>query len=161
MWSFLTDVERLPEWLGEFEAAHDESDGPAGRGSAASPTIAGDRSGTFEIVEWDPPRRFAWDGPPLQWAGGAARPRGSHELTETGDGRTLLVSRYQPELTGTQVLLRPYLKRWLRRRRKGRCPNAEDVDRSRHNVTSEAAAVVRTFFEVWPRLTTSTGSVST
>jgi hypothetical protein len=29
----------------------------------------------------------------------------------------LLVSRYQPELTGTQVLLRPYLKRWLRRRR--------------------------------------------
>jgi hypothetical protein len=30
----------------------------------------------------------------------------------------LLVSRYRPELTGTLVLLRPYLKRWLRRQRR-------------------------------------------
>ena len=118
VWSFLADTERLPEWLGEFEAAHEESDGPPGLGAVVRYTITGRRSGTFEIVEWDPPRRFAWDGPPLRWAGGAARPRGSHELTEVGEGRTLLVTRYQPELTGTQVLLRRYLKRWLRRRRR-------------------------------------------
>jgi uncharacterized protein YndB with AHSA1/START domain len=102
VWSFVSDTERLPEWLGEFEAAHEESDGPTGVGT---------------VVEWDPPRRMAWDGPPLRWAGGAARPRGSHTLAETREGRTSLVSRYQPELTGTQVLLAPYLKRWLRRRR--------------------------------------------
>ena len=59
---------------------------------------------------------IAWV-PPLRWAGGAARPRGSHELVEAGDDRTLLVSRYHPELSGTHVLLRPYLKRWLRRER--------------------------------------------
>ena len=117
VWSFVADSERLPEWLGEFEAAQEESDGPPGLGSVVRYTITGNRSGTFEIVEWDPPRRLAWDGPPLRWAGGAARPRGSHELTEAGEGRTLLVSRYQPELTGTQALLQPYLKRWLRRRR--------------------------------------------
>jgi uncharacterized protein YndB with AHSA1/START domain len=118
VWAFLSDVERLPEWLGEFEAAHEESDGPIGVGTVVRYTLQpGGRSGTFEIVEWDPPHGWAWDGPPLRWAGGAARPRGSHALTQAGEGRTLLVSRYQPELTGTQVLLRPYLERWLRRRR--------------------------------------------
>jgi uncharacterized protein YndB with AHSA1/START domain len=118
VWAFVSDAERLPEWLGEFEAAHEESDGPTGIGTVVRYTLKqGHRSGTFSLVEWDPPRRMAWDGPPLRWAGGAARPRGSHTLTETGAGRTSLVSRYQPELIGTQVLLAPYLKRWLRRRR--------------------------------------------
>jgi DNA-binding PadR family transcriptional regulator len=69
------------------------------------------------MVEWDPPHRLAWDGPPLPWAGGGARPRGSYSLTEAGKGRTLLVSRYEPELLGTLVLLRPYFKWWLRRQR--------------------------------------------
>jgi uncharacterized protein YndB with AHSA1/START domain len=27
VWSFISDAERLPEWFGEFEAAHEESDG--------------------------------------------------------------------------------------------------------------------------------------
>jgi uncharacterized protein YndB with AHSA1/START domain len=118
VWSFVSDAERLPEWLGEFEAAHEESDGPTGVGTVVRYTIKpAHRSGTFEIVEWDPPRTMAWDGPPMRWAGGAARPRGSHTLAEAGEGRTLLVSRYQPELSGTQVLLGPYLKRWLRRQR--------------------------------------------
>ena len=119
VWSFIADIERLPEWLGEFEAAHEESDGPAGVGAVVRYTLKpGHRSGTFTIVEWDPPRRMAWDGPPLRWAGGAARPRGSHTLAEAGEGRTSLVSRYQPELLGTQVLLAPYIKRWLRRQRR-------------------------------------------
>jgi uncharacterized protein YndB with AHSA1/START domain len=118
VWSFVSDVERISEWLGEFEATGKESDGPTGVGTVVRYTLQpGHRSGTFEIVEWDPPRRLAWDGPPLRWAGGGARPRGSHELAPAGEGRTLLVSRYQPELSGTNVLLGPYLKRWLRRRR--------------------------------------------
>ena len=118
VWSFLNDTARLPEWIAEFAAARDESDGPAGVGSVVHYTLEqGNRSGTFEIVEWDPPRRLAWDGPPLRSLGGGLRPRGSHELTEAGGGRTLLVSRYRPELSGAQVLLRPYLKRWVRRER--------------------------------------------
>ena len=39
-------------------------------------------------------------------------------LAPAGEGRTLLVSRYHPELSGTMVLMRPYLKRWLRRQRR-------------------------------------------
>jgi uncharacterized protein YndB with AHSA1/START domain len=117
VWSFVADVERIPEWIGEFEEAHQESEGSTGVGAVVHYTVAGGRSGTWETVEWDPPHRLAWDGPPLPWAGGGARPRGSHTLTEVAEGRTLLVSRYEPELTGTLVLMRPYLKWWLRRQR--------------------------------------------
>lgn len=118
VWSYLADAERIPEWIGEIKAAQVESDGPVGIGTVLRYTVEGDRSGTWEVVEWDPPRRVAWDGPPLPWAGGGARPRGSHSLAEAGDGRTLVVSRYEPELTGTLVLLRPYFKWWLRRQRR-------------------------------------------
>jgi hypothetical protein len=45
------------------------------------------------------------------------RPRGSHEVTEAGAGRTLLVSRYRPEVSGLQVLMKPFLRRWVRRER--------------------------------------------
>jgi hypothetical protein len=115
----MNDTARLPEWIAEFAAARDESDGPIGVGAVVHYTLRqGDRSGTFEIVEWDPPRRVAWDGPPLRSAGGAMRPRGSHELAEAGEGRKLVVSHYRPEVSGLQVLLRPYLKRWLRRERR-------------------------------------------
>jgi uncharacterized protein YndB with AHSA1/START domain len=118
VWSFLSEVERAPEWLGEFESARQESDGPIGVGTVVRYTVApGHRSGTYEIVEWDPGHRVAWDGPPLAWGGGTARPRGSFEVFDAGEGHARFVARFQPELTGMQVLLRPYLKRWLRRRR--------------------------------------------
>lgn len=117
MWTYVSDLERAPEWLGEFTGARRESADQTGVGTVLHYTLEGDRSGTLEVVEWAPPHRWAWDGPPLPWAGGAARPRGSHTLSEVGDGRTRLVSRYQPELHGTLVLLRPYLKRSLRRQR--------------------------------------------
>jgi uncharacterized protein YndB with AHSA1/START domain len=118
IWRVLTNTERLPEWLSEFESAHEETEGPTGVGTIVRYVVdPGHRSGTFEIVQWDPPRAMAWDGPPLRWAGGAARPRGSHTLSELGDGTTRLLTRFEPELSGTQVLLRPYLSRWLRRTR--------------------------------------------
>ena len=118
VWSLIADLERIPEWFGEFEGAREESEGPPGVGTVVRYTLPPGRSGTFEVVEWDPPHRMAWDGPPLHWWGGGARPRGSHTLTETGESRTLLVSHYRPELVGTLVLLRPYLKGWLSRERR-------------------------------------------
>lgn len=118
VWSFLSDVERIPDWIGEIRAVRKESDGPIAVGTVARFTLEpGDRSGTWEIVEWDPPHRMAWEGPPLAWGRGGLRPRGSHELSEAGEGRTLVVSRYRPEVIGLPVLLRPYLARWLRRER--------------------------------------------
>jgi uncharacterized protein YndB with AHSA1/START domain len=116
-WSYISDTRWIPEWVGEFKEARELSDGPTGVGTVVRYTLEGERSGTWEIVEWDPPRRVAWDGPPLPWAGGGARPRGSHTLTEAGESRTRLVSRYEPELSGTLILMWPYLKLWLRRQR--------------------------------------------
>jgi uncharacterized protein YndB with AHSA1/START domain len=118
VWSYITDTERTPEWIGEFIEAREESEEPTGVGTVVHYTVEGDRSGTLKVVEWTPPHRMAWDGPPLPWAGGGARPRGSHTLAEVDEGCTLVVSRYEPELIGTLVLLRPYLKWWLRRQRR-------------------------------------------
>lgn len=118
VWTFVTNFERLPEWLEEFEAVVKESEGPIARGTVFRYTLSpGNRSATLEVVDWQPGRRVAWDGPPLRSRGGGARPRGFHEVTTAGEGRTRLVSRFQPELSGTLALMRPAIKRWLRRQR--------------------------------------------
>lgn len=118
VWEFIADSERLPEWFSEFESAEQVSPGPPGLGSVVRYVIRpGGRSGTFEMVEWEPGFRVSWDGPPLAWMGGAARPRGTFELADAGEGRTRFTARFRPQLSGTQALLRPYLKRWLRRER--------------------------------------------
>src|SRR5262245_24616060 len=118
VWALVSNAERLPEWLEDFEAVVKESEGPVGRGTVFRYTLApGHRSATLEVVDWEPGQRFAWDGPPLRSRGGGARPRGFHELTATGKRGTRLVSHYQPELTGMLALTRPFIKRWLRRQR--------------------------------------------
>ena len=117
VWAFVADVERTSDWIEEFQGARTESEGPVGLGTIVRYELGGNRSGTYELVEWDPPRKMAWDGPPLSVTGGAARPRGSHEFLDLGAERTLLTTRYRPELIGLVVLMRAYLKRWLRRQR--------------------------------------------
>ena len=73
----MTNFERLPEWLEEFEAVVKESDGPIGRGTVFRFTLSpGNRSATLEVVEWQLGRRVAWDGP-LFARGVAARDRGA------------------------------------------------------------------------------------
>jgi uncharacterized protein YndB with AHSA1/START domain len=119
VWAFVSALERLPEWLEEFRAVVKQSEGPVGEGTVFRYTLApGERSSTFQMVEWEPGRRLAWDGPPLKWHGGAARPRGYFEVTDAGEGgQTQFLSGYQPVLTGTMALLAPVMKRWLRTQR--------------------------------------------
>jgi uncharacterized protein YndB with AHSA1/START domain len=117
VWAFVSNAERLPEWLDDFEAVVKESDGPIGRGTVFRYTLVGHRSATLEVVEWEPGRRFAWDGPPLRSRGGAFSPHGSFEVSAIDERRTHFVTHYQPELTGTLAIMRPYVGRWLRRQR--------------------------------------------
>ena len=119
VWEFLAEPEHSPQWLEEFVESHRVSAGPPGVGSVFSYTITpGPRTGTAEVVEWDPPRRFAFEGPPLRSMGGGAAPRGFFELTEAGAGTTRLAITFRPVLTGFAVLLKPYVRRWLRRQRR-------------------------------------------
>jgi uncharacterized membrane protein len=118
VWSFVSDFERLPEWLEEFRAVVKETDGPVGEGTVFRYTIyPRSRSSTLRLVEWLQGTRLAWEGPALGMRVGAARPRGSHEVSDAGQGRSRLVSTYRPELQGAAVLLAPYLKGWLRKQR--------------------------------------------
>lgn len=118
VWAFVSDLTRLPEWLGEFVTVVNESAGPVGTGSIFRYTVQpGRRSATLELVEWQPGRRLAWDGPPLPWVGGAGRPRGSFEVQPLDERTTRFLSRYEPELSGTMTPLRPYMRRWLHKQR--------------------------------------------
>ena len=117
IWDFLADPGNLARWVDEWQSARLLEDGPMREGSVVEYVLPGNRVGTMEMVEWDPPRRSAFDGPPLRSMGGAARPRGHGELIEVTPGRTLVRSTYRPELLGVLVLLKPYFARWLRRQR--------------------------------------------
>ena len=128
VWSFLSDGRRIPEWFSDLTVTRIEPEGDVGLGTVVHYTLGpGERAGNLEVVEWDPPHRMAWDGPPVPMLGGKARPRGSHTLTEIGEGRTLLVSRYRPELSGLAVLSRPYVRRWLRRARRASADALKDA----------------------------------
>ena len=117
VWAFITDPARSPDWIDEFVESHQVSPGEPRVGTVVSYTIEpGPRTGTMEVTEWDPPRRMAFEGPPLRSMGGAGRPRGSFELSE-GPAGTHLVCTFRPELLGLAVLLTPYMRRWLRRQR--------------------------------------------
>ena len=118
VWAFLADTTRSPEWVEEFVESHLVSEGEPRVGSIISYTIEpGPRTGTMELTEWDPPRRLAWDGPPMRSMGGGAEPRGSFELIERGPSATHLVCTFEPSLVGPPVLLKPYFRWWLRRHR--------------------------------------------
>ena len=99
VWAFVSDFERLPEWLEEFGAVIRQSQGPTGEGTVYRYTLEpGERSSILEIVGWEPGRRLAWDGPPLKSRGGGARPRGYFEVTDAGEGQTRFISCYRPAL---------------------------------------------------------------
>ena len=118
VWAFVTDVDRLPEWVDEFEQARSEPPGATGVGTTIHYTLSrGHRSGTYKIVEWEPEHALAWDGPPLSYRLGGGRPRGSLRLSDLPDGGTRFTAHFRPELTGAMVLFRWSWGRWLRRQR--------------------------------------------
>jgi len=118
VFAIVGDPVHAPDWLGEFREVVKLTDGPIAVGSVFRYTIdPGGRSSTMECVEWEPGRRFGWDGPPLPWHGGAARPRGYFEVTEATPGESRVVCCFRPKVTGSMALLAPYMKRWLRKQR--------------------------------------------
>src|SRR2546423_15625329 len=77
VWSFVTDTERLPEWLGGFEAPPEGAEGPPGGGAVGPYTPKPrHRAGTVDNAGMDPPRRRARGGPPPAAGAGRARPAG-------------------------------------------------------------------------------------
>jgi hypothetical protein len=120
VWAMVSDFTRLPEWIGEFDEVVSEGEAPAGQGAFFRYRLApgpGEREGLMELVEWDPPQRLAWDGPPLRSRIGGARPRGFHQVVELGPERCRFSTHFQPELSGGLALMRFPLTRWLKRQR--------------------------------------------
>jgi Polyketide cyclase / dehydrase and lipid transport len=121
VWAMVSDATRLPEWLAEFKEVGKESDGAIGEGAVSRYTLGpgpGERSGLLSWVEWDPPRRLAWDGPPLCRASAAPGRAGHSRFSNSPRIGARFVSRCRPELSGGLMLLRPMLARWLKRQRR-------------------------------------------
>jgi len=113
VFSYVTDVQRLPEWQESLVHSHLQGDGPVAVGSRVTQTRrvgGGERTMTSEVTEYSPPRRFAFrgiDGPIRAIAKGAVEP--------LGDGAR---SRFTIELDfeghGIGKLLLPLVRRQVR-----------------------------------------------
>ena len=84
VFAYLDDVERHGEWQEQIVAVQPESDQPMGVGKRVRETRrvpGGDRSMTYEVTEYDPPRRSSFrvlDGP--------IRAVGTISVEPVGDG---------------------------------------------------------------------------
>ena len=61
VFAFVTDVEKLAQWMSELVEAKQSSDGPMGVGttiSAVAKPLGRRAESTLEVVEYDPNRRF-------------------------------------------------------------------------------------------------------
>lgn len=119
VWAVLADADRLPDWLGDFQAAECVGEQRSGVGTTVRFELSSGLVTTMEFLEWVDGERLVFEGAPqpLPLPGGRLIPHGAHELSDAAGGGTRLVSHYRPELTGTAVVARPYVSSWLRKHR--------------------------------------------
>jgi uncharacterized membrane protein len=110
VFGYLDDLERHGEWQDDIVSSRLETDGPTRVGSRAVDVRkmgGSQREVAYEIVEHDPPRRFAFRG-----INGPVRPHGIGTVEALGDGAS---SRVTIELDlkghGLGVLIAPLARR--------------------------------------------------
>jgi uncharacterized protein YndB with AHSA1/START domain len=89
VFAYLDDLARHGEWQAQIVSVTSVTDGPTRVGSRATEVRrAGGRefTGTYEITEHDPPRRFAFRG-----IDGPVRPVGRGTLEPVGEGTRLTI----------------------------------------------------------------------
>jgi hypothetical protein len=90
------------------------SAGPVGKGTTYKYKSRRGPESTFEWSEYEPNRRLAWTGPTIEGAAGSLAPDGSYTLVEQ-DGSTRLTATVRPQLGGAKKLMRPLMRRSMRR----------------------------------------------
>jgi uncharacterized protein YndB with AHSA1/START domain len=88
VFAYLDQLERHGEWQTQIVSVTRETAGPTGVGTRATDVRrvpGGKQSVTYEITEYDPPRRVAFRG-----VNGPVRPVGSVTVEPAGEGRSRL-----------------------------------------------------------------------
>jgi uncharacterized protein YndB with AHSA1/START domain len=110
VFDYLAHAERLPDYVGDFEAVSHEEPGEPAKGHVYSYRMKrGGVEGTFEWIEFQPHERLAWRGPAVKSGPGSMRPSGWWELRDEGSG-THVKLVMTPEPGGLFKLAAPFMK---------------------------------------------------
>lgn len=109
VFEFLTQGERLPEYIDDFETVTHEEPGEPGRGHVYSYKMKRGAEGTFEWKEFQPHDKLAWSGPRVKQGPGSMRPVGHWQLSDEGSG-THVKLVMEPEPGGLFKLMAPLMK---------------------------------------------------
>jgi Polyketide cyclase / dehydrase and lipid transport len=114
VFAYVGDLSRHGEWQGQIVDVRVETDGPTRVGSRATETRrvpGGPRKLTYEITEWDPPRKASFRG-----QNGPIRAVGTLSVEPVGDGsRSRITLRLDFEGRGLGKLLLPLVRRDARK----------------------------------------------
>ncbi len=114
VFAYLSDLARHGEWQTEIVSVKVETDGPTRLGSRATDTRkvpGGKRAVTYEITEFDPPRRTSFKG-----IDGPVRPVGKVNVEPLDDGsRSRITLELDFEGHGIGKLLLPLVRRDARK----------------------------------------------
>jgi uncharacterized protein YndB with AHSA1/START domain len=115
VFDYIARAEYLPEYVTDFAAVHQVSDGEPAAGTQYSYTMArGSTEGTFEWTRFERASRLAWQGPPVRSGPGSMEPTGWWELSDEG-GATRVKLVMAPKPGGLYKLLAPFMAAGMRK----------------------------------------------
>ena len=116
VFAYLNELDRHPEWQEDLISSKIASEGPVGVGARATDkrkVPGGPREMTYEVTQYDPPRKSSWQGldGPVRGAGSVnvepvgdgSRSRVTLELDLKGHGLGLLIAPFARRQTARQV----------------------------------------------------------
>lgn len=114
VFAYLDELDKHSEWQGGLISSKLETEGPIGVGTRASDTRkvpGGPRAMTYEITEYDPPRKSSW-----RVLNGPVRAVGSVLVEPVGDGaRSRTTVEFNLEGHGIGVLIAPLARMQARK----------------------------------------------
>ena len=84
VFDYLAHAEYLPEYVTDFEAVSQETEGEPGIETMYSYKMTRGARGTFKWTRFDRPTHLEWQGPPVKAAPGSMQPAGWWELSAVG-----------------------------------------------------------------------------
>jgi hypothetical protein len=110
VFAYLNQLDRHGEWQDAIVSSKIETEGPVGVGTRATDTRkvpGGPRDVTYEITEYDPPRRTKFRG-----VNGPVRPEGTVTVEPVGDGSSSTVTlEFDLKGYGFGKLFAPFARR--------------------------------------------------
>ncbi len=114
VFAYIAHAEYLPEYVTDFEAVQQVSEGEPAKGTQYSYKMGRGGAGTFEWTKFDPDSHLAWHGPPVKAGPGSMEPSGWWDLSSEGQAtRVKLVMAPKPG--GLFKLLAPFLAAGMRK----------------------------------------------